>query len=45
MNLVTLAAWCAALFLAATLFSHTVALRLILLFTGVPPASGPEPAR
>jgi O-antigen ligase len=35
MNLVTLAAWCAALFLAATLFSHTVALRLILLFAGI----------
>lgn len=35
MNLVTLAAWCAALFLAATLFSHTVALRLMLLFAGV----------
>jgi O-antigen ligase len=34
MNLVTLAAWCAALFLAATLFSHTVALRLVLLFAG-----------
>lgn len=35
MNLVTPAAWCAALFLAATLFSHTVALRLILLFAGI----------
>lgn len=35
MNLVTPAAWCAALFLASTLFSHTVALRLILLLAGV----------
>ncbi|MBI1942744.1 MAG: O-antigen ligase family protein [Betaproteobacteria bacterium] len=35
MNLVTPAAWCAALFLAATLFSHTVALRLLLLFAGI----------
>jgi hypothetical protein len=31
MNLVTLAARSAALFPAATLFSHTVALRLLLL--------------
>lgn len=35
MNLVMVAAWCGAIFLAATLFSHTVALRLILLFTGI----------
>ncbi|MGQ0545628.1 MAG: O-antigen ligase family protein [Betaproteobacteria bacterium] len=35
MNLVTPAAWCAALFIAASLFSHTVALRLLLLFGGV----------
>jgi O-antigen ligase len=35
MNLVTPAAWCAALFLASTLFSHTVALRLLLLFAGL----------
>jgi len=35
MNLVTFAAWCAALFPAATLFSHTVALRLLLLFGAV----------
>ena len=34
MNLVMLAAWCGAFFLATTLFSHTVALRLMLLFTG-----------
>lgn len=34
MNLVTLAAWCGAFFLATTLFSHTVALRLMLLFAG-----------
>jgi len=34
MNALTLAAWCAALFLAANLFSHTVALRLVLLGTG-----------
>ena len=34
MNLVTLAAWCGAFFLATTLFSHTVALRLMLLFIG-----------
>lgn len=35
MNLLTPAAGCAALFLASTLFSHTVALRLILLIAGV----------
>ena len=35
MNLVTLAAWCGAFFLATTLFSHTVALRLLLLFSGI----------
>lgn len=34
MNPLKLAALCAALFLAATLFSHTVALRLLLLFGG-----------
>ena len=34
MRFVTPAAWCAALFLATTLFSHTVALRLLLLFAG-----------
>jgi O-antigen ligase len=34
-NLVAPAAWCAALFAAATLFSHTVALRLLLLFGGI----------
>jgi O-antigen ligase len=32
MKFLTPAAWCAALFLATTLFSHTVALRLLLLF-------------
>jgi hypothetical protein len=35
MDLVTLAAWCAALFFPATLFSHTVALRLTLLFADI----------
>jgi len=35
MNALTLAAWCAAIFLAADLFSHTVALRLIALGVGV----------
>ena len=35
MSLASLAAWCAALFLAATVFSHTVALRLILLAAGL----------
>jgi O-antigen ligase len=35
MNALTLAAWCAAIFLAADLFSHTVALRLIALGLGV----------
>jgi len=35
MNALTLAAWCAAIFLAANLFSHTVALRLIALGFGV----------
>ena len=34
MRFLTPAAWCAALFLATTLFSHTVALRLLLLFAG-----------
>lgn len=35
MTLAALASWCAALFLAATLFSHTVALRLLLLIAGI----------
>ena len=35
MNALTAAAWCAAIFLAADLFSHTVALRLIALGVGV----------
>jgi O-antigen ligase len=35
MNALTRAAWCAAIFLAADLFSHTVALRLIALGLGV----------
>jgi len=35
MNALTLAAWCAAIFLASNLFSHTVALRLIALGVGV----------
>ena len=35
MNLITPAAGCAALFLASTLFSHTVALRLLLIVGGV----------
>jgi O-antigen ligase len=35
MRFVTPAAWFAALFLATTLFSHTVALRLLLLFGGL----------
>jgi O-antigen ligase len=34
MNALTLAAWCAAIFLAANLFSHTVALRLVMLGLG-----------
>jgi len=34
MNALTLAAWCAAIFLAANLFSHTVALRLVMLGIG-----------
>jgi len=34
MRFLTPTAWCAALFLATTLFSHTVALRLLLLFAG-----------
>jgi O-antigen ligase len=34
MNPLTLAAWCAAIFLAANLFSHTVALRLVMLGLG-----------
>ena len=33
MNTLTLSAWSAAFFLASCLFSHTVALRMILLFT------------
>ena len=33
MNALTLSAWSAAFFLASCLFSHTVALRMILLFT------------
>jgi O-antigen ligase len=34
MNALMLAAWCAAIFLAANLFSHTVALRLVMLGLG-----------
>jgi len=35
MNPLSLAAWAAALFLAATLFSHSVALRLLMLLLGL----------
>ena len=35
----TLLAWVAALFLAASLFSHTIALRLLLLAAGIVLAS------
>ena len=34
MNSIAIAAWCAALFLTTVLFSHTVALRLLLLLAG-----------
>ena len=35
MNPLSIAAWAAALFLAATMFSHTVALRLLMLLLGL----------